>query len=501
MIDTNTRRFSVAGLFTIALAISTLATSCSLFHKKVASNPNTDDVDMGNEPIPQAPNELVGWARDPVSADYEDLSWSMNDVIYEVNVRQFNNGGTFQSFKPEIPRIKALGADILWFMPVYPIGQLNRKGGLGSYYSIKNYHDINPEFGTMSDFKEVVMAAHNEGMKVILDWVGNHTAWDHPWVTEHPDWYVHDNSGKIVTPWDWTDVAQLNFKNPELRKAMIQEMKFWVDECGIDGFRCDVAFLVPRSFWEEARTALESRKSLFMLAEMENNKDIDPNPPGYMEKAFDAYYGWTLHSASADCAKGKITGREFVNKFTEARALFPEKSMMMSFLTNHDENSWNGTVEEKYGNHWQVFSVLNYTLQNSFPLIYNGEEANNTKRLQFFEKDPITSWADTSRYAWYRTMNQLKHTHPALRNGLWGGKEEVLKVTGGDENIYAFRRNSRGQTVTVIVNLSGKQQWIQAIGDCTLDGTEKTYVKSPVTIKHIGQGMPMDGWGYAVIVD
>ena len=500
MFDTNTKRFSAVGLFTIALAISTLSSSCGLFQKKSTNDyPEVPAV----MPMGDLPTKDIT-AVEPISEidnPTHSIDWIKNNVVYEVNTRQFNSGGTFKSFMPEIPRIKALGVDVLWFMPVYPIGQLNRKGGLGSYYSIKNYHEINPEFGTMDDFKATVNAAHAQGMKVILDWVGNHTAWDHPWVTEHPDWYVHDSTGKIVTPWDWTDVAQLNFKNPELRKAMIAEMQFWVKECNIDGFRCDVAFLVPRSFWEEARIALEKDKPLFMLAEMENNKDIDPNPPGYMEKAFDAYYGWTLHSASADCAKGKITGREFVNKFTEARALFPAKAMMLSFLSNHDENTWNGTIEEKYADKWQVFSVLNYTLQNSLPLIYNGEEANNTKRLLFFEKDPITSWSDTSRYAWYRTMNHLKHTHPALQNGAWGAKEEVLKVTGGDENIYAFRRTSEGQTVTVIVNLSSKQQWIQAVGNRTLDGTEKTYVKSPVTVKHIGQGMPLDAWGYAVIVD
>jgi glycosidase len=500
MFDTNTKRFSAVGLFSLAMAISTLSSSCGLFHKKSGNDyPEVPAVmPMGDLPTKDI-TEVE--PRSEIDNPTPSIDWIKNNVVYEVNTRQFNNGGTFKSFMPEIPRIKALGVDVLWFMPVYPIGQLNRKGGLGSYYSIKNYHEINPEFGTMDDFKATVNAAHAQGMKVILDWVGNHTAWDHPWVTEHPDWYVHDSTGKIVTPWDWTDVAQLNFKNPELRKAMIAEMQFWVKECNIDGFRCDVAFLVPRSFWEEARIALEKDKPLFMLAEMENNKDIDPNPPGYMENAFDAYYGWTLHSASADCAKGKITGREFVNKFTEARALFPAKAMMLSFLSNHDENTWNGTIEEKYADKWQVFSVLNYTLQNSLPLIYNGEEANNTKRLLFFEKDPITSWSDTSRYAWYRTMNHLKHTHPALQNGAWGAKEEVLKVTGGDENIYAFRRTSQGQTVTVIVNLSSKQQWIQAVGDRSLDGTEKTYVKSPVMIKHIGQGMPLDAWGYAVIVD
>jgi glycosidase len=500
MFDTNTKRFSAVGLFSLAMAISTLSSSCGLFQKKSTNNyPEVPAV----MPMGDLPTKDIAEVEPSSEIDNRtrSIDWIKNNVVYEVNTRQFNSGGTFKSFMPEIPRIKALGVDVLWFMPVYPIGQLNRKGGLGSYYSIKNYHEINPEFGTMDDFKSTVNAAHVQGMKVILDWVGNHTAWDHPWVTEHPDWYVHDSTGKIVTPWDWTDVAQLNFKNPELRKAMIAEMQFWVKECNIDGFRCDVAFLVPRSFWEEARIALEKDKPLFMLAEMENNKDIDPNPPGYMEKAFDAYYGWTLHSASADCAKGKITGREFVNKFTEARALFPAKAMMLSFLSNHDENTWNGTIEEKYADKWQVFSVLNYTLQNSLPLIYNGEEANNTKRLLFFEKDPITSWSDTSRYAWYRTMNHLKHTHPALQNGAWGAKEEVLKVTGGDENIYAFRRSSEGQTVTVIVNLSSKQQWIQAVGDRSLDGTEKTYVKSPVMIKHIGQGMPLDPWGYAVFVD
>ena len=500
MFDTNTKRFSAVGLFSLAMAISTLSSSCGLFQKKSGNDyPEVPAV----MPMGDSPTKDIAEVEPISEIDNRtrSIDWIKNNVVYEVNTRQFNSGGTFKSFMPEIPRIKALGVDVLWFMPVYPIGQLNRKGGLGSYYSIKNYHEINPEFGTIDDFKATVNAAHAQGMKVILDWVGNHTAWDHPWVTEHPDWYVHDTTGKIVTPWDWTDVAQLNFKNPELRKAMIAEMQFWVKECNIDGFRCDVAFLVPRSFWEEARIALEKDKPLFMLAEMENNKDIDTNPPGYMEKAFDAYYGWTLHSASADCAKGKITGREFVNKFTEARALFPAKTMMLSFLSNHDENTWNGTIEEKFADKWQVFSVLNYTLQNSLPLIYNGEEANNTKRLLFFEKDPITSWSDTSRYAWYRTMNRLKHTHPALQNGAWGAKEEVLKVTGGDENIYAFRRTSEGQTVTVIVNLSSKQQWIQSVGDRTLNGTEKTYVKSPVTIKHIGQGMPLDAWGYAVIVD
>jgi glycosidase len=499
MFDTNTKSPFTLRALALLSGIAMITSSCGLFQKDAAVEYAYMPAEMPQDLIAVPATDLL--STNQAAAENQVPDWMTNSVVYEVNTRQFNAGGTFNSFAPEIPRLKNLGVDVLWFMPIYPIGQLNRKGGLGSYYSIKNYHGVNPEFGNLQDFKNVVNAAHAQGMKVILDWVGNHTAWDHPWITEHPDWYVHDSTGKIVTPWDWTDVAQLNFKNAELRKAMIAEMKYWITECGIDGFRCDVAFLVPRSFWEEARIELQKEKPLFMLAEMENNKDIDPNPPGYMEKAFDAYYGWTLHSASADCAKGKITGKEFVNKFSEARAMFPAKAMMMSFLSNHDENTWNGTIEEKYADKWQVFSVLNYTLQNSLPLIYNGEEANNTKRLLFFEKDPITSWSDTLRYDWYRKMNHLKHTHPALQNGDWGAKEEVLKVTGGNENVYAFKRSKDGQTVTVIVNLDNNQQWIQAVGDRALTGAEKTFVSSPVSVKHIGQGMPLAPWGYVVIVE
>lgn len=499
MFDTNTKRPSNSKFVYLLMFFTLLSTSCGFFQKNTEVEYAPMPAEIPEDLIAVPPMDLL--STNPIAADKQAPDWIKNNVIYEVNTRQFNAGGTFNSFAAEIPRIKQLGADILWFMPIYPIGKLNRKGGLGSYYSIKNYHEVNPEFGNIDDFKAIVTATHKQGMKVILDWVGNHTAWDHPWVTEHPNWYVHDSTGKIVTPWDWTDVAQLDFKNAELRKTMIAEMKFWVNECDIDGFRCDVAFLVPRSFWEEARIELEKEKPLFMLAEMENNKDIDPNPPGYMENAFDAYYGWTLHSASADCANGKITGREFINKFTESRNLFPAKAMIMSFLSNHDENTWNGTIEEKYGNKWQTFSVLNYTLQNTFPLIYNGEEANNTKRLLFFEKDPITSWADTSRYAWYRKMNHLKHTHPALQNSPWGATEEVLTVTGGNENVYAFKRTKDGKSVTVIVNLNNKQQWIQAVGDRTLNGTEKGYVQSTVMIKFTGIGMPLDPWGYIVLVD
>lgn len=315
--------------------------------------------------------------------------WSKQSVIYEVNVRQHSSEGTFNAVTKDIPRIKELGADILWIMPINPIGVKNRKGTLGSYYSVKNYVTVNPEFGSLADFKNLVKTAHSMGQKVIIDWVANHTSWDHQWITEHPEYYEKDSSGKIITQYDWSDVAKLNYKNNDLRKEMIDAMKYWVSECDIDGFRCDVAFLVPADFWVQARKELQAIKPVFMLAEMETQKDINPNPKEFFTNAFNANYNWSLHGLSAEIAQGKKTIKDLQKHIQETYKETPTDVYRMSFLTNHDENSWNGTIEEKYGHKWQLFSVLNYTLPQSFPLIYSGEEANNRKRLQFFEKDAI----------------------------------------------------------------------------------------------------------------
>ena len=252
--------------------------------------------------------------------------WSKQSVIYEVNVRQHTSEGTFKAFTRDIPRIKELGADILWIMPINPIGIKNRKGTLGSYYSVKNYTAINPEFGNLDDFKAMVKEAHNHGQKVIIDWVANHTSWDHSWITEHPEYYEKDSSGKIITQYDWSDVAKLNYKNIDLRKAMIESMKFWVKECDIDGFRCDVAFLVPADFWVDARTELEALKPVFMLAEMETQTDINPNPKEYYTNAFNANYSWSFHGLSSEIALGKKTYKDFQNHikktYTETPSIF-----------------------------------------------------------------------------------------------------------------------------------------------------------------------------------
>ena len=422
--------------------------------------------------------------------------WSKQAVIYEVNVRQHSQEGTFNAVTKDLPRIKELGADILWIMPINPIGLKNRKGTLGSYYSVKSYTTINPEFGNLTDFKTLVKTAHSQGQKVIIDWVANHTAWDHKWINEHPDWYEKDSSGNIITQYDWSDVAKLNYKSKELRREMIDAMKYWVTECDIDGFRCDVAFLVPADFWVEARKELQAIKPVFMLAEMETQKDINPNPKEYFTNAFNANYNWSLHGLSAEIAQGKKTLKDLQKHIAETYKETPSDVYRLSFLTNHDENSWNGTVQEKYADKWQLFSVLNYTLPQTFPLIYSGEEANNKKRLQFFEKDAIT-WGDTSLYGWYRKMNALKHNQPALANGNFGAPTTFIQIQNEEDltSLLAFERTLDGKSVIVVANFSSDSQSFKSVGNYT-PNEKNIYVSSKYELKNGEFILP--SFGYVV---
>lgn len=274
-----------------------------------------------------------------------------------------------------------LGVDILWFMPIHPIGELNRKGSLGSYYSVRDYKAVNPEFGTMEDFKNLVNKAHELGFKVILDWVANHTSFDHQWATDHPEWYTRDEKGNIVSPFDWTDVADLKYdNNPALWDAMIDALKFWVVEANIDGYRCDVAGMVPVAFWEKARTELDAVKPVFMLAEDEGQRDL-------MKKAFDANYGWEFHHIMNNIAKGEKNAADVWAYFAKEDTLFAPTSFRMMMTSNHDENSWNGTEFERMGDGAKAFAVMAYTIPG-FPMMYNGQEVALNKRLLFFEKIP-----------------------------------------------------------------------------------------------------------------
>lgn len=373
-------------------------------------------------------------------------SWSKDAVIYEVNIRQHTQEGTFKAFEKDIPRLKKMGIDILWLMPVNPVGQKNKKGTLGSYYSVKDYKAVNPEFGTAEDLKSLIETAHNNEMKVIIDWVANHTAWDHVWTEEHKDWYNLTEDGGFMPPVeDWADVIDLNYDNADMRAAMLDALKYWVEEFDIDGYRCDVAEMVPMDFWDNTRTELTQIKPVFMLAEGED--------PELHMNAFDMTYSWELMHLMREVASGEKGISEIKAMYERDFARYPKGYYKMNIVTNHDENSWNGTADEFFGpaqEAWTVFSATTYGM----PLVYSGQEANNTKRLEFFEKDPI-DWSGGYVFEYlFNTLFTLKTQNPAL----WNGQGELEWIsTAHDDKLMVFKRVYDEHEVLVMINISNEE--------------------------------------------
>ena len=370
--------------------------------------------------------------------------WAVNANIYEVNIRQYTPEGTFNAFAEDIPRLREMGVKILWLMPVHPIGEKNRKGELGSYYSIRDYKDINSEFGNKDDFRNLVLTAHQNNMKVIMDWVANHTAWDAVWTETNPEFYERDDEGNFFPPVDdWEDVIQLDVDNPDMQEEMIQSMEYWVREFGVDGFRADVAYMVPTEFWEKARLRLDAIKPVFMLAEAEE--------PELHTNAFDMSYAWDYTQTIRDIG----AGRKSLHTLNEALDLnferFNKRDYRMFFTTNHDENSWQGSDRDLYGENFKNFAVLSATVWG-MPLIYNGQESGLDKQLEFFEKDSI-DWGDYKFQDFYRTLLELNTSNQALFNGEIGGDYEKLE-TDRDDSIFAYKRIGHHEQVLVILNFS-----------------------------------------------
>lgn len=387
---------------------------------------------------------LTACAPAPTPAPTAPSSWVDQAVIYEVNVRQFSPEGTFNAFAKDLPRLKDLGIDILWLMPIHPISEKNRKGELGSYYSIANYTEVNPEFGTEADFRALIEQAHALGMKVVIDWVANHTGWDNPWITEHPDWYTKDTSGNITWPvgTDWTDVADLNYDNQDMRAEMIKSMKYWVSEFDIDGFRCDVAGEVPADFWEAARKEIETVKPIWMVAENSDQMAL--------LKSFNANYGWPLQGLMRSLAKDTFDPDLVEDQVKGIYSSYLEGTYPMNFITNHDENSWNGTEFMRYGDAVDAMAVFYFTMPG-MPLIYNGQEVGFNRRLKFFEKDQI-DWQDPKNYtAFYQKLIQLKDDNPALWTGLAGGDWQYLPADY--PSFIAYARTLGTNKVVVVMNM------------------------------------------------
>jgi len=412
--------------------------------------------------------------------------WAKNATIYEVNIRQFTTEGTFKAFETHLPRLKKMGVDILWLMPIHPIGVENRKGSLGSYYAISDYKAVNPEFGTLNDLKQLVKSAQALDMKIIIDWVANHSSPDNVWVKQgHKDWYSLDSLGRIqpTIGTDWWDVADLNYDNKEMRKEMISSMKYWLTEANIDGFRCSVANWVPIDFWVDARKELDATKKVFMLAEAEEVE---------MHKAFDMTYGWNLHHIMNDIAKGKKDVTSVYNYAKDNK--HPKSAYRMNFTSNHDENSWNGTEMERMGESRFAFAVFAATFEG-MPLVYNGQETSLDRRLKFFEKDSI-DWIKMDLVPFYTKLLQLNRSNKALWNGENGG--EVKFISAADEkNVVVFSREKDGQKVLVMINMTGNDQNVKLNNPLLAGKYKELFSEKKVKMKAEVE-TELEAWGYRV---
>lgn len=433
----------ILSLFLAALMILSLA-SCSS-----SNNSSTENTEPKKESYTLSDEVKEGSVIDGLMTDIDGqdkiltkttASWLDTCVLYEVNIRQFTEEGTFAAFEQHLDRLKGMGINTLWLMPIHPISKTERKGSLGSYYSVSDYKGVNPEFGTIDDFKHLVDKAHGMGFKIILDWVANHTGWDNAWITEHPDWYEHDNNGKIKSPFDWTDTAQLNYENYEMRAEMIKSMQYWIEDIGIDGFRCDHAIGVPSSFWNAAVYKLKSVNSeIMMLAEMSGSLTMT-------NYAFDSCYNDALYGQALSTKGGVAVSS--VKDFMEINQNYAPGSFPMNYLDNHDKNSYEGSIVERFGDTYQTLLALSY-MTPGIPLIYTSDEMAYDHEIEFFEKDTV-KWDSEPVYApLIAALSKLKTENKALATS----NTDIEFISADNSMLFTLTRTSGDSKVIYVGNL------------------------------------------------
>ncbi len=400
--------------------------------------------------------------------------WVRDAIIYEIYPRSFSPEGNFAGIEDRLPELKELGVTVLWLMPIHPVGEVDRKGTLGSPYSVRDYFDVNPEFGTMEDFKSLLNAAHDHGFKLILDLVANHTAWDNPLLEEHPDWYVQDEEGNIVYPegTDWWDVADLNYDNPEVWEYMKEVMRFWVEDVGVDGFRCDVSELVPIEFWEEARDMLDDIKPVMMISE--------GTMPAHHLHAFDITYSWNIYHNLSDILYGDDPATVIDELLEIEAAEYPAGSLRMRFKSNHDENAWDAPAVEKWGPTGAKAVGVLVTTMPGVPLLYNGDEVGNPLRLELFEKIPI-DWDRGEEYReFYTQLFELYNTSISFRRG------NFLRIgTTKESEVYSFIRTYDDDHKLVFINLKPEEIIFDVEENSVLDAVR---LQSGTLRKELGDG-------------
>lgn len=416
--------------------------------------------------------------------------WTYDAVVYEMNVRQSTAEGTFAAAEKRLPELRDIGVDVVWLMPIHPIGEKGRKGSLGSYYAIRDYYAINPEFGAMEDFESFLDKAHSLGLRVIIDCVANHTSPDAAWVDEKPkNWYIRDSLGNTVVEYDWTDIAKLDYGNADLRREMKRMMHYWTDK-GVDGFRCDMAMLVPADFWSEIFAELrEDNPDMYFLAEGELVE--------LHEAGFDATYTWELHHLMNDVAQGRKCASDIAEYVVRDAEKFPREAFRLMFTSNHDENSWAGTEFERMGDAAEAMAVLTYLLPNGQPLIYTGQEVGFNRRFAFFDKDCVDDWTPNGYTDFYRRMNALRHANPALDAGEKGAPMRLLPHDD-PQRLLAFVREDGGNAVVALLNLSSDTV-VAKVDFAGAEGEYADFATGGRRTVNIGDTFEMKGWSYIIL--
>ena len=419
--------------------------------------------------------------------------WAYDATIYELNTRQATEEGTFAAAEALLPEITDSGVDIIWIMPIQKIGVLERKGTLGSYYAITDYCQFNPEFGTRADFEHFLATAHELGLKVILDWVANHTAPDSEW-TKNEGWHYRDSLGNLMVQYDWTDISKLNYDNQDMRAAMKQAMHWWMDTIGIDGFRCDVAGEVPTDFWNDVMAEIRVKHpDMFTLAEDEAEAH------DLTESAFDMYYGWELHHLMNGVAQGKKTVEDLWGYFAKVDTTIRKEAIRMNFTSNHDENSWNGTEFERMGDATDLFAAFTYVVPG-MPMIYTGQMSGNHHRLEFFEKDVIDRVENAPQKALYKGLNDLR----AANRALWSNEKgaEMVRLTADNDKVFACVRTKScpkhgDNTVIAIMNMSAEPQTV-TLDLTNLEGEYNCLCGKSMTVE-AKQSIELTPWKYIIL--
>lgn len=393
------------------------------------------------------------------NAQINQPDWAKNALVYQVSVQQFSAEGNFEKFSSSLADLKEIGVTVIAFTPIYSIGEKNKLGNMGDAYSVKDHYSVNSILGGEDEFKTLVQKIHEYGMKVIIDWNTSYTSVDHQWLTAHNNWYLKDENGSLLTKNDRTDIAMLNYGNADLREEILNAMKHWLRKMDVDGFRIKDANYAPIDFWKETIQELKYIKPAFFIAEF--NSDVNVKQYAYYAEVFNAINDYAFLNLSTNHAQNITSTKEYIENVKSNYKLYPNYSLRLNSLTEYLYNNQVGTVDELFSNNWQQYAVIAYTLPQSTPMIFNGEEYGLTRRLNVYEKDYLGNddKQNVEQANWYKEIFSIKRETPAFQNSLIDtgiNFLSILTAKSDQSSVFAFTRSTQNSTAYIFVNFGAK---------------------------------------------